>query len=439
MALARLHKRNLIYIKLPIAIAAVLLMVWVWRSFLPLPPDEITLSAGLAEGEYYNYARQYTAKFAEHGIKVNVLESDGADQNLQRLRRLVTPHADLAFVQSKGETEVYEPGQTARLQSLGKIDIEPVWIFSRQGFMESLTQLQGQRVSLGPAGSGTRRVALALLEQAQIKPSDLVESKLNGAAAADALRRGDLDVMFWVSSGQSPLVRSLLAAPGIQLLQLRHAAALTERLRQLEPRLLPQSAIDPASRIPARDTVLLTTSASLVSRDDLNPALQRLAVQIASEIHSGGGLFHRAGDFPTFKKPDFPIATQARQTLAYGRPWLEQALPFWSAQILTRVLLICVPIALLALWLSALLPAYLRSLIESRVTRWYGELKYIELDLLEKKKLSGLDRARHAHRLDEMEKTVAATDMPDYLMERWYLLRVHINFVRSHLHREMGR
>lgn len=438
MALARLHKRNWIYIRLPIAMAAVLIMIWVWRSFMPLPPDEISLSSGLIEGEYYQYAQQYATKFAEHGIVVNILISDGAAQNLERLRRLAAPHADLAFVQSTGETEVYEPGQTGRLQSLGKIDIEPIWIFSRQNLME-LTQLQGQRVSLGPTGSGTRRVALALLEQAQLTPSDVVESKLNGAAAADALRRGELDVMFWVSSGRSPLARSLLATPGIQLLQLRHAAALTERLRQLEPRLLPQSAIDPANRILARDTVLLTTSASLVARDDLDPALQRLAVQIATEIHSAGGLFHRAGDFPTFKKPDFPVAPQARQTMAYGRPWLEQALPFWSAQIATRVLLICVPLTLLAIWLSALLPAYLRWLIESRVTRWYGELKYIELDLLEKKKLSGLDRARHAQRLDAMEKKIATTDMPDYLMERWYLLRVHINYVRGHLHREMGR
>ncbi len=435
---ARLYRFHWVLIKLPIALAALALMVWLWRSYMPMPPSEITISSGLEEGVYHAYAQQYAAKFASHGITARVVTSKGAEENLERLRHQAQPHADLAFVQGKGESAVYGRSDEVRLESLGNIDIEPIWIFTRQSGIDSLAQLQGLRVSLGPQGSGVRRSTLSLLEQSSLTTKDFVEVPLSGLAAAEALRRGTIDVMFWVSGHQSPVVRSLLEAPGVNLVQLRYTAAITERLRHLQARLLPQDAIDPIKQIPPRDTLLLTTSAGLVTRSDLNPALQRLTAQIARDIHGGGGLFHRMGAFPSLRRLDYPASEQARYTLIHGLPWLETALPFWWAQVAQRVLLICLPVALLALWLATLLPAYLRWLLESRVARWYGELKYIENDL-NKEVLSGLDKARYAYRLDEMEKQVAATNIPDYLMPRWYQLRVHINFVRSQLDRQLGR
>ena len=132
-------------------------------------------------------------------------------------------------------------------------------------------------------------------------------------------------------------VQRLLAVPNIQLASLSKSAAIAGRNLYLEPRLLAQGAL--GKGLPQRDTTLLTTTASLVAREELHPALKRLAIAISTEVHTNAGLFHRAGDFPSLRRLDFPSSPQARSTLAQGLPFLERTLPFWWAQLVQHHLL----------------------------------------------------------------------------------------------------
>ncbi len=447
MAAARLYQRKWVLIKLPLALLALAVMALLWTRWLPLPPTHISISTALPEGMYQAWANQYAAEFAQEGIELRVLPSGGAEQNLRRLRGLESPQVDLAFIQGgvghPGSSAVAGTGTTtaapaAAVRTLANVDIEPLWIFSRHAWLDSLQQMQGQRVSLGPAGSGTRKLALQLLDQVRLGPGQVVDEPLSGMEAAEALKAGAIDTMFLVSTPEAPVVRTLLRAPGVYLVQLKRSAALTERLPFLQPRLLPQGALDADGVLPARDLALLTTTASLVARADLHPALQRLATRIAQKVHSGGGLFHRAGAFPSLKRVDFAASADARRTLVGGLPWLEEQLPFMPAQIVLRLLVICLPVALVAIWLAHLLPAYLRWLLESRVTRWYGELMYIE-DEIAQDSLTGMQLTRHLERLDRMERSMASFVTPSYLMPRWYTLRDHIEFVRMSLYEKRGR
>ena len=63
---------------------------------------------------------------------------------------------------------------------------------------------------------------------------------------------------------------------------IRKSAAITERNPYLESRLLAQGTLD--ARLPPRDVTLLTTSASLVAREGLHPALKRLAIAVAMPV-----------------------------------------------------------------------------------------------------------------------------------------------------------
>lgn len=438
MAAGRIYQRKWLLIRLPIAVLAIAAAAWLWQRFLPLPPTELTLTAGRTDGAYHANALRYAAWFAERGVTLHILESEGAEQNLARLRGEAPGPAQLAFLQG-GTGYAQRRGASApRVLTLARVDHEPVWIFTRTPAIDSLQQLQGLRVSLGSRGSGTRKLALALLEQVRLAPSDVVESDLAGMPAAQALRQGSLDAVVTVAAADSPVVRALLQAPGVHLAQLSRSAALVERLPYLQVRLLPQGALDPGQRLPARDISLLVTTESLVAREDLHPALQRLAAAAARELHAGGGVLHRPGDFPSLKLVEFPSSREARQTLAHGLPWLERQLPFWWAQVALRVLVICLPVALLAWWVARALPAYLRWLVESRLARWYGELKYIELDLA-RESLTGLDVSKYLSRLESIERRMTAFSTPDYLMPRWFALRHHVDFVRARLVRRRGR
>jgi TRAP-type uncharacterized transport system substrate-binding protein len=434
---ARIHRRSWLLVRLPIALAAAVAMAWLWQAFLPLPPSELTLSSADPEGVYHAYAQRYAARFAEHGVTLRVVPSGGTEENLRRLRGEAMPEAQLAFAQGGIGGS---PGTEARgrVQTIARVDIEPLWIFSRVP-LDSLPQLQGLRVSLGPDGSGTRQLALRLLAQARLAPSDLgTDSRLTGTAGAAALRQGQLDAVFLVMSANGPLVKAYLQVPGVHLVQLSRSAALIERIPALQARLLPAASIDPARRLPARDTTVLVSTASLVAQEQLHPALQRLAASVAREVHEAPGLFHRAGEFPSLRRVEYPASLQARRTLSQGLPWLERTLPFWWAQIVLRLLVVCLPIALLAWWLARMVPAWLRWLVESRLASWYGELKYIEHDL-EQDTVSGLDASRHIARLRQIEERMKAFTPPDDLLPRWFTLRRHIGLVQQGLLQRRGR
>ena len=430
MAAARIYRSKWVLVRLPLSVAAVALCAALWVLLLPMPPSRITIASGLPEGVYHAYAQKYAEVFARHGVGLDVAASDGSEMNLRRLRGQAEPQVELAFVQGgmAPESSVH-----TRLETIARVDHEPLWIFSRFP-LDSLEQLSGLRVSLGPKGSGTRQLAIALLQQVRMGPRDVIDSDISGMPAAHALRQGTLDAVLMVSAPQSAVVGELLRTPGVTLVQLRRSAALIERLPYLQLRLLPRGSIDPASRLPARDVALLVTTTSLVARADLHPALQRLAAEAAREVHAGAGTFHRAGDFPTLRRIEFPASAEARRTLAGGRPWLEEHLPFWWAQLAIRVLAICLPVAFLAWWFAHTIPAYLRWLMESRIARWYGELKFIEHEVAARSP-SGADRLNYLRQLATIEKNMAAFHAPPYLMPRWFTLRDHVAFVRARLYR----
>jgi uncharacterized protein len=424
-------------IRLPIAVASVAFSVALWSVLYPMPPLHLRIATASPDGAYYLNAQRYAELFSVHGVSVDIQTSAGSQQNLEMLRN-ADRRTDLAFVQGGfgylGASS--ETRDRSEVETLANVDVEPLWLFSRHHDIDSLNQLQGLRVAIGPQGSGSRNVALKLLDQARIPQADVKLSSLTANSAVNALRQGTVDVVLIVASADSHVVQNMLSVPGIKLASLSKSAAITERNPYLESRLLPQGSLD--TNIPPRDIVLLSTSASLLARDDLHPALKKLSIAVATQVHAGSGVFHRAGDFPSLRRIDFPTSPQSRYAMLHGPSALERALPFWWAQVAERILLIVLPCALLAVLLMRLIPAYLRGILEGRINRWYGELKFIENDL-RLASPSGLDFTRFVSRLNSIEQDVTKFAAPKDLMTRSFTLHHHIEFVRLRLHGLRGR
>lgn len=437
MLVANLYQNKWLLIRLPTAAAALFLIVSIWTALFPMPPAQLSISTGGVLGSYHPLGLRYAERFAAHGVTLNVLTSAGSQQNIERLRASQNP-ADLAFLQGGfgylGTSQ--ERRERSRIETLANVEIEGAWLFTMNRAITSLAQLKGLRLSVGQEGGGSRKVALKLLAQAQIDAKDIRLSDEVELRSAKALEQGLIDAVFFVAPDDSSTLKLFLAIPGVQLASLGKSPAIVERNPYLEPRLLAQGAL--GGGMPQRDTTLLTATASLVSREELHPALKRLAVAISSDIHTEANVFHRAGEFPSLKRLDFPSAPQARATLADGLPFLERVMPFWRAQVAQRLLLIALPIALAAWWLMWLVPSLLRWTLETKLIRWYGELKFIENDLLQAD-VPGLDLARFLVRLNAIEKNLLNFRCPKDMMARCYTLRQHVDFVRSRLYSVRGR
>lgn len=436
---AALYQHRWLMIRLPLAVLALGLAVVAWIGLYPMPPTRLTISAGLPDGAYQLHAGRYAEAFARRGIELTVLDSAGSTQNLRRLQAH-PPQADLALVQGGfgWSAHTSEEERQDGAYTLAIVDIEALWLFSRDPPIRSLPQLSGLRVAAGPVDSGHRVLLQRLLLQQRIGLDDLTWSDLSGVAARDALLRGEIDAVFMVASPTSPGVLALLSTPEATLASLQRTTAIAERNSYMENRLLPQDGL--GQNLPRTDTPMLTTPAHLLARRDLDPALQRMATAVAIEVHGQAGAFHRAGEFPSLRASDFPSAPEARRVLLRGLGALEDLLPFWWAQVLQRLLLICVPLLLLTGLLFLLVPAWVHWRLESRVTRWYGELKYIENDLANNAvDLGGMELSRINGRLRDMERAIGTLKLPQELAQRWYTLHQHVEFVRSRIRGYRGR
>jgi uncharacterized protein len=434
-----MYRLRLWLVFIPTCITALALFFWLgWSVFTPAP-GLVTITAGAKDGMYYTHALRYADAFRQYGLRVDVLESAGSTQNIERLRDPNHP-AKIGFVQGGfGQIDRTSPSESRiNIQTIANVDIEPVWIFSRFKDVDSLLQLQGMRVSIGQVGSGSRLVAIKLLEQVRLEPKDLMLSETTGQSAVKALTIGTIDAAIFVASPNAPVVTAMLAAPGVHLVTLKRSAALIERIPYLEPRLVAQGMLTNTGLKPAQDAVMLTTIASVVVSEDLHPALKRLTASVARQIHHDAGLFHKAGDFPNLKRIDFPSAPDSRATLQHGLPWIEQQFSVSTAQWIWRLLLIGLPLALLCWVICYFVPALMRWTIESYINRWYGELKFIEHDL-ETSKLSGLDFAKHNIQLRAIDSAVNQFDAPPEFMKRLFMLQKHTDFVRQKLQTQRGR
>ena len=126
------------------------------------PPKVVRIATGARSGAYYTFAQEYARLLASDGITLEVVPSAGSVENLELLKK---GEVSLALIQGGSVTNE----DKERLQSLGSLFLEPVWIFTRkQSGIKRFLELKGKRLSVGVAGSGTQLLTTQLLSAAGI-------------------------------------------------------------------------------------------------------------------------------------------------------------------------------------------------------------------------------------------------------------------------------
>ena len=427
LRLNRISTRDL----LAIAVPALLLLVaafWVAYQYIrPAPPDRIVISTGTESGTYHAFAKRYQEILARDGVTLELRTSSGALENFRRLADDES-EVEIGFVQ--GGTADSEDAPD--LLSLGSVSYEPVWVFYRGvERVDRLGQLRSRRIAIGAEGSGNRKLALELLAAngASAAPTRLLP--LGGIDAAEALVAGAADAVIVVAAPEAGVVKALLYAKGVRLMNFDRAAAYTRRFQFLYPVMLPQGTIDLIRDIPPADTHLFAPTANLLIKDTLHPALVDLMMQAISEVHGGRGVFHNAHEFPSAKDPEFPLSPEARRYYQSGAPFLQRYLPFWAATLADRIMVMLIPVIALLIPLLRAAPALYAWRVRSRLYRLYGELKFLEHDIRDN--LGPHQYDDYMARLDAIDQAADTRPIPLAFADQQYTLRQHIDFVRSAL------
>jgi len=395
----------------------------------PAVPRVLVMATGPAGSAYSEFGRRYQEILARQGVHMTLLSTAGAVKNLSLLADQ-TSGVSVVFA----ENGLVRSQQPRDLVSLGTVAIEPVWIFCRDPRLApngQLNELRGKRLSIGPAGGGTRDLALDLLARNGIDDRNTEFLSFPPEEAAAQLARGAIDVAIILASADAPAVRQLLAAPDVSLISLRRADAYTALYPFLSKLILPAGAIDLASNRPPADVEMVATKTSLIVRRDLQPAVQYLLLDAATEIHAPPELFHKAGAFPAAEAIDWPLSQSARQFYKSGMPFLQHYLPLWLAVLLEQLAILLIPVVAVVYPLLRAVPAVYGWGVRQRIYRLYGELKMLELGLE-----GHASEQRHEAllaELSDLESRVGRLRVPASFAPMAYTLRRDMTLVRARL------
>jgi TRAP-type uncharacterized transport system substrate-binding protein len=395
----------------------------------PSPPRKIVFATGQEGGGYDTFGKQYQTGLGKLGLAVELVNTNGSIDNLQRL---VNGEVDVAFVQAGTYRLVDDPGH--RLRGLVAVYLEPLWVFYRGSSpVQTLSDLKGRplppavtatitvgllggargagplltwstlvtgripTISIGPERSGTEAVARLLLKAHGITRKNAQIVNLDTVQTQQGLKDGSVDVALLISSYRDPAIPDLLAQKDLQLMNFqRQDIAHSRQFPYLNSVRLTEGLLNLEDNIPRQEKTLLAPAALLVCRQDLHPRVIELILRTARAIHAPGSLIDPANRFPTLEGVDVAIHETAETYAKSGESLLTQHLPYWGVRLVLQMRLLILP--LLAIWLPFLkvVPMVYNFRVNRLLNKHYAALRELE---------SAIAQANHANDLrDQIER-----------------------------------
>ena len=406
------------------AVIGVAAIVWLalWY-FIPAPPTQITLAAGVKGGAFEHIAELYQQKLAAHHVRLNLLYYAAGNENV---RLIDDPKSGVsASFLFTGQTDAKE---SPDLLSLGRIGNAPLWIFYRAAApIERLTELKGKKINVSP---GVAKLVNEVLAAHGVNDGNSTISSLLIPQAVKSLQNGALDVIFLPPvTLNTPVIQSLLHDRRVGLMNVAQAEALARLFPTLHRLVLPQGVVDLQNNIPAADVNLLALSNVVVVRKELHPELIYLLAQTMKEVHGGAGVFQNVGDFPSTNDPEFPMAEEAVDYYRNGPSFLQRYLPFWMINYAKRIAAILIAAVAVVIPVFTYAPRLYAWMVNARLLRLYRRLRLVNAQL--KKELSGEQLSILQVDLDHIDH--AASVLPMRHSDVFFSLLMHIDMTRTRL------
>jgi TRAP transporter TAXI family solute receptor len=169
-------------------------------------------------------------------LDVRVQDTAGSVANVEALQRgdadVGLSYADVAYMAYVGRLDGREEA-FAELRGIAVLELSPVHLVVRAGSaIAHAADLRGQRVAVGPAGSGSALTAQIVLRALGIDATAVLVEPLKYNEAAARLAAGTIDALFVTGSDPVDSVRASAQA-GARILPLSGPAI--ERLRHDYP------------------------------------------------------------------------------------------------------------------------------------------------------------------------------------------------------------
>lgn len=416
-----------------------IVLMGIWWYADPPPPRHVIMATGSPGGSYEAMGKKYAEFFASKGVVLELVPTNGAQENIQRLSDRNDP-VQAAFVQAG----VVRPNRVTGIQSLGAIGYDPIWFFYsgpvvKQSDFEVLQKhakyFTNRKISIGVEGSGTHAQAMRILKATGLDQANIQMLNLPGGEAVKALKNGQIDGAFIVDAFEAPNIQELLSDPKLHLVSFRRSEALTKLIPYLQILEVPEGAFSLERNFPNEDLKLVATTTNLLIDDRMHPAIQFLFLEAARQINGVESFFAKRGEFPSFKDSQLPESPVAVHYERNRYPIISAYFPFWLAELINRLVFILLPFLVVAYPALQALPSFRKLRMLNKINRLYGELKDFEKELLTE--FHQDKRDEYLKRLDLLEYQALNIEVSKRLSGDYYTLRSTIDFVRNCLNRDI--
>ena len=446
--------------------AGIIAVIWLAVTILkPGPAGRIVMATGGASGVYQEYAEGLVADLARYGIKLELRPQIEGTGSLKALLAEQSTEAHAGIIKGgmlsslQGRyASLDDRAEHAReangLRSVGRLFHEPIWVFYKgPGQVRNLNEFKGRRIIVGSAQSGARLIVVKLLKANGVDTTNSTLIFEDLAEDAAAMMTNKADVAFVIAAPETPKVQKLLRVPNILLMNFAaDAEAYINRFPALAKVVLHQGAVEFAPDLPSADITLLSTTAAMVVRADLHPALMLLLARSVQrhpkrsfDREGDPVLFYEPGKFPNAVDAEYEVTTDVKALYSTGEmPFLlrtfapmakNMGINFWVPAFAhvngSRMILLLIPLLSVLLPLSRILPMAYNWSIRRRLLRWYSQLKGLEASIVPNGGDEHFDEK--VEELERIDSAVRRVRVPLAYSDQLYDLRGHINLVRQRL------
>ena len=241
--------------------AVVVVSLVVWFAGRDTLPKRITIATAREDGLYHKFADElrFVIEDSGTGLKVELRPTEGSLENAGLLR---AGTVDLAILQA-GAVDM------SGLAVLAPLFHDVVhFVVRRSCGIDSLFELEGHNVSLGPSGSGMRYSAVKILEQHWVDIDKLAKTE---TAFPDLQDDAEMCAAIVTSGLANPELDELLSSSEFKLLPVPYAEALAVKQPYFQPFSIPAGMYGPS--VPEAAVPTVATMAVLAALENVSNAL----------------------------------------------------------------------------------------------------------------------------------------------------------------------
>ncbi len=199
----------------------------------PYRGGPVSISAGVPSGVYYRYGQLLAPRLeADLDVPVSVDASAGSVDNV---RRLLDGTHTLAIATADAVADL-PPEERDQLRAIARLYDDYVQlVVPVSSPVQTVADLRGRRVGIGPPASGVQLLAKRIMATADLDAhADVVPAEDGIGDAAAKLRDGRIDAFFWSGGLPTEAVRVLAEATDIRFVPLGDVAeTLRDRYQQV--------------------------------------------------------------------------------------------------------------------------------------------------------------------------------------------------------------